>query len=169
MTVSPLANSTKTNAGQMHERKDQPSRLENGNLNENVKDSRLEHDRHNLMGVASIWAPRPSEKDLHTAYGPPTLTSTHSSPSPRLSPTATMFSYRTSPNLTVGSAVNPVLLAVPQLMPSSYLAPNMEHIGERPRSRGESSMMYAEPLVFQAWQCGMCGNDNRYNTETCAQ
>ncbi|KAJ9104569.1 hypothetical protein QFC21_002067 [Naganishia friedmannii] len=144
--MSPLANSTKTNTGHMLERKDRSSRLGDENVKANVRDTRLEHDRHNLMGVASIWAPRPSEKDLHTAYGPPTLTPTHSTPSPRLSPTATMFSYsRTSPNLASGGALSPVLLAVPQLMPSSYLAPNMEHLAERPRSRSESGMMYAEP------------------------
>lgn len=153
----------------MLERKDQSSRLGNENVKENIKDSRLEHDRHNLMGVASIWAPRPAEKDLHTAYGPPALTPTQSPPSPRLSPTATMFGYRTSPNLAAGGTLSPVLLAVPQLMPSSYLGPNMEHLGERPRSRGESAMMYSEPMAFQAWQCGMCGGDNRFNTETCAQ
>ncbi|KAJ9115116.1 hypothetical protein QFC22_005446 [Naganishia vaughanmartiniae] len=167
-TVSPLTNSNKTNAGHMLEKMDQPSRQGNENINEKIKGSRLEHDRHNLMGVASIWAPRPSEKDLHSAYPPPTLSPTHSAPSPGLSPSAAMFSYRTSPNLAANRGLSPVLLSVPQFMPSSYLAPNMEHLGERPSSRSDSGLMYAEPLVFQAWQCGMCGGDNRFNTETCA-
>lgn len=137
------------------------------------KNSRMEQDRHNLMGVASIWAPRPSEKDLHAVYPMPVLSPTPRKPSgnlpsPRLSPVAPAFTSRNSPVWT-GLAAHPMLLTVPQYMQPAFVAPSMQHHDVHSGSRDDNGFFPMDQLMSQAWFCPMCENENRHNTETCAQ
>jgi hypothetical protein len=139
------------------------------------KETRKEQDRHNLMGVASIWAPRPSEKDLHAAYPVPVVspsprTLPRGPPSPRLSPTASAFTSTRGPAvLSPGPAMHPMLLTVPQLLQPNFIAPPLHFHDARSGHRDENSYLMPDPVALQAWFCPMCENDNRVNTETCAQ
>jgi hypothetical protein len=137
------------------------------------KSIRLEQDRHNLMGVASIWAPRPSEKDLHAVYPVPVLSPmprkpTEKVPSPSLSPVAPAFTSRTSPVWT-GITSHPMLLTVPQFVQPAFVAPSLQQHDGHSGLRDDRNFFPMDPLMSQAWFCPMCENENRHNTETCAQ
>lgn len=146
---------------------------------EKNKEVRMEQDRHNLMGVASIWAPRPSEKELRIAYSVPAVspsprtpfqgTPSQGTPSPGLSPSAATFTSRSPPAKTAGTTVHPMLLSIPQLLQPNFSAPPLHYHDTRSGSRDDSSFLMTDPLGSQAWFCPMCENDNRFNTETCSQ
>lgn len=139
------------------------------------REMRKEQDRHNLMGVASIWAPQPSEKDLHAAYPVPVVsplprTPPGGSPSPGLSPSAAAFtSTRGPPILSPGPAIHPMLLNVPQFLQPTFVTPTAHYHDSHSGSRDENSFLMPDPVALQAWFCPMCENENRVNTETCSQ
>lgn len=172
----PLASSTRIN-NQNSQRASSTdiSALQQDYIAGKNREIRQEQDRHNLMGVASIWAPRPSEKDLHAAYPVPVVspmprTPPRGTPSPRLSPSAAAFtSARGPPILTPRPAMHPMLLTVPQLQQPASVASPFHYLETRSGSRDENSFIMPDPIALQAWFCPMCENENRVNTETCSQ
>lgn len=174
--LSPLASSNRIN--NQNSQRTSPSSIsttEQDYVAGKNREIRQEQDRHNLMGVASIWAPRPSEKDLHAAYPVPVVshlprTPPRGTPSPRLSPSAAAFtSVRGPPILTPGPTMHPMLLNVPQLHQPAFIAPPLHYLDTRSGSRDENSFFMPDPIALQAWFCPMCENENRVNTETCSQ
>ena len=137
------------------------------------RNSRMQQDRNNLMGVASIWTPRPSEKDLHAVYPVPVV-----SPTPRrtsgnassagLSPVAPAFTSRNSPVWT-GLAPHSMLLTVPPFVQPAFIATPMHRDESRSGLPDDRTFFPLDLLKSQAWFCPMCENENLHNTETCAQ